>query len=72
MSDRTGISFTVNGEVAEAPAGLTLAGWLELLGRDPRTVAIERNGRLVPRATFGETPLQAGDKLELVQFVQGG
>lgn len=66
------IRFTVNGEAAEAPAGLTLAGWLELLGRDPRTVAIERNGRLVPRATFGATPLLAGDKLELVQFVQGG
>lgn len=66
------ISFTVNGEAAEAPAGLTLAGWLALLGRDPRTVAIERNGRLAPRATFAATPLLAGDKLELVQFVQGG
>lgn len=68
----TTISFTVNGEPAEAPAGLTLAGWLELLGRDPRTVAIERNGRLAPRATFGQVPLEAGDRLELVQFVQGG
>jgi thiamine biosynthesis protein ThiS len=69
---RATIAFTVNGEPAEAPYGLTLAGWLELLGRDPRTVAIEKNGRLVPRATFGATPLEAGDKLELVQFVQGG
>lgn len=66
------ISFTVNGEPAEAPAGLTLAGWLELLGRDPRTVAIERNGQLAPRAAFAATPLLSGDKLELVQFVQGG
>ena len=66
------ISFTVNGAATEAPAGLTLAGWLELLGRDPRTVAIERNGVLVPRATFGGVPLLPGDKLELVQFVQGG
>lgn len=66
------IAFTLNGTPAEAPEGLTLAGWLALLGRDPRTVAIERNGRLVPRATFGATPLEAGDRLELVQFVQGG
>lgn len=66
------IAFTINGEAAEAPAGLTLAGWLAFLGRDPRTVAIERNGSLVPRATFAATPLEAGDKLELVQFVQGG
>ncbi len=68
----TTIAFTVNGEPAEAPAGLTLAGWLELLGRDPRTVAIERNGRLAPRATFAQVPLEAGDRIELVQFVQGG
>jgi sulfur carrier protein len=66
------ISFTVNGEDAAAPEGLTLAGWLESLGRDPRTVAIERNGALVPRAAFGATPLLSGDRLELVQFVQGG
>lgn len=66
------IVFAVNGEAAEAPAELTLAGWLALLGRDPRTVAIERNGVLVPRAAFAATPLLSGDRLELVQFVQGG
>lgn len=66
------IRIWVNGELTEAPAGLTLAAWLESLGRDPRTVAIEKNGALVPRARFGDTPLDDGDRLELVQFVQGG
>lgn len=66
------IQIWVNGEVTAAAAGLTLAAWLEGLGRDPRTVAIERNGVLVPRARFAETGLDDGDRLELVQFVQGG
>jgi thiamine biosynthesis protein ThiS len=42
------------------------------LGRDPRTVAVERNGDLVPRARFAETRLGTGDRLEVVHFVQGG
>lgn len=66
------IQIWVNGEVTAAAAGLTLAAWLEGLGRDPRTVAIERNGVLVPRARFADTGLDDGDRLELVQFVQGG
>lgn len=66
------IQIWVNGEATAAAAGLTLATWLEGLGRDPRTVAIERNGVLVPRARFADTPLDDGDRLELVQFVQGG
>jgi len=66
------ISIEVNGEPQEAPADLMISAWLEWLGRDARTVAIERNGALVPRATFGVTPLLHGDRLELVQFVQGG
>jgi thiamine biosynthesis protein ThiS len=35
-------------------------------------VAVERNGLLVPRAAFAGTRLAAGDRLEVVHFVQGG
>jgi sulfur carrier protein len=42
------------------------------LGRDPRTVAVERNGIIVRRAEYGATGLEAGDRLEVVHFVQGG
>jgi sulfur carrier protein len=68
----TAISLTLNGEPRDLPAGSTVLDLLASLGRDPRTVAVERNGDILPRARFGETPLAAGDRLEVVHFVQGG
>ena len=66
------IEITVNGEVRPVPADATLSSWLASTGRAPETVAIERNGTIVRRAAFASTPLEAGDRLEVVQFVQGG
>jgi sulfur carrier protein len=63
---------SLNGEPHRVPAGSTVADLVAGLGRDPRTVAVERNGDLVPRARFGATPLGTGDRLEVVHFVQGG
>jgi sulfur carrier protein len=63
---------SLNGEPHQVPTGATVADLVAGLGRDPRTVAVERNGGLVPRAQFGATPLEAGDRLEVVHFVQGG
>ena len=66
------LEVVLNGEPHRISEGATVADLLAGLGRDPRTVAVERNGDLVPRARFGETPLGAGDRLEVVHFVQGG
>jgi len=62
----------LNGEPHRARVGGTLLDLLAGLGRDPRTVAVERNGELVPRGRFADTPVAAGDRLEIVHFVQGG
>ena len=62
----------VNGEVREAPQGLSLARALALWEIDPKKVAVELNRAIVPRSTFGERPLADGDELEIVQFVGGG
>jgi thiamine biosynthesis protein ThiS len=35
-------------------------------------VAVEHNGEIVPRATWGERILNGGDRLEVVHFVGGG
>jgi sulfur carrier protein len=45
---------------------------IELLQLKPDRVAIERNGEIVPRATWFQVSLDDGDKLEVVQFVGGG
>jgi thiamine biosynthesis protein ThiS len=66
------VAIRVNGQPMSVPAATTLATLLERLGKDPRTVAIERNGEIVRRAKFGETSLGVDDVLEIVQFVQGG
>jgi thiamine biosynthesis protein ThiS len=69
---QTLLDVVLNGEPHRISEGDTVADLVAGLGRDPRTVAVERNGDLVPRAHFGETRLEAGDRLEVVHFVQGG
>jgi thiamine biosynthesis protein ThiS len=66
------LDLIVNGEPYQVPEGATVADLVTGLGSDPRTVAVERNGDLVPRARFAGTPLAAGDRVEVVRFVQGG
>jgi len=66
------VLIVLNGEPHRLPAGATLLDLVTGLGRDPRTVAVERNGEIVRRSEYGATALAAGDRLEVVHFVQGG
>ncbi|HXO40995.1 MAG TPA: sulfur carrier protein ThiS [Thermoanaerobaculia bacterium] len=66
------LALLLNGEPHEVAADATVLDLVTGLGHDPRTVAVERNGDLVPRAAFPATRLAAGDRLEVVHFVQGG
>ncbi len=66
------MEIELNGESRDLPAGSTVASLLEAVGRDPRTVAVELNGDILPRVRYGATALTAGDRLEIVAFVQGG
>jgi thiamine biosynthesis protein ThiS len=66
------VNVVLNGDPADLPEGATILDLLAGLGRDPRTVAVERNGDIVPRAQYGETRLAPGDRVEVVHFVQGG
>ena len=73
-ASRNGPLFEIllNGEARRLSAGATVLDLLAGLGRDPRTVAVERNGEIVRRPDYGATVLAAGDRLEVVHFVQGG
>jgi thiamine biosynthesis protein ThiS len=35
-------------------------------------IALELNGEIVPRTAWANTPIQTGDRLEIVHFVGGG
>jgi sulfur carrier protein len=66
------INIQLNGEPREVPEGLTLNGLMDWLKMPADRVAIERNLEIVPRTQWDETPIQAGDRLEVVHFVGGG
>ena len=61
----------INGEQLNI-AGKTLAEYLADTAYNPRRIAVERNGEIVPRRLYGETVLADGDVLEVVGFVGGG
>ena len=63
---------TVNGETTAVAGDSRLSDLLETLGRRPEAVAVELNGEIVPRKEYPERRLAAGDRLEVVHFVQGG
>jgi sulfur carrier protein len=66
------MKIVLNGEAMEVAGGTTLAQLVASIADDPRGVAIERNLEIVPRSRHGETVLEDGDRLEVVQFVGGG
>ena len=61
----------INGEELNM-AGKTIAEYLATTNIDPKRIAVERNGDIVPKAKYGETILQDGDNIEIVSFVGGG
>ena len=66
------IEVTINGDCRQVEPGQTLAQLLSRLRLEPRMVVVERNGEIVARDRLGETPLTAGDTLEIVQMMAGG
>ena len=61
----------INGENLDI-AGKTLAEYLETTSYNPKRIAVECNGDIVPKSQYGETILHDGDTVEVVSFVGGG
>ena len=68
----TAISIVVNGEKRKAQSGAMVADLLIALGLNSGRVAIERNLEILPRPAWAQTPVEPGDRYEIVQFVGGG
>jgi len=68
------MKFIVNGVEREVAAVRTLEELLRAIGVPPdRTgTAVARNDEVVPRARWAETPVEEGDRLEVITAVQGG
>lgn len=67
------MTIYVNDKAAEIAEGLTVQAWLESQGMaDRKGLAVARNGAVVSRAQWAETPLQAQDKIVLIGVFYGG
>ena len=62
----------VNGKQVELKESLVLDKFLESNGYALTKVAVELNGKIVPRKEYTATILQDTDALEIVCFVGGG
>lgn len=66
------MTISVNGENRSAKPGASVSDLLRELGLESGRVAIERNLEILARPQWAETPVQPGDRYEIVQFVGGG
>ena len=66
------IQLSINGERRGFPGPLDVARLIEQLELAGKKVAVERNGEIVPRSRYADTPLADGDRLEIVVAVGGG
>ena len=66
------IQLSVNGQVQRVEPGADVARLLQMLELSGKRVAVEKNGKIVPRSQYVSTRLAEGDSLEIVVAVGGG
>ncbi len=66
------IGLQINGRRVELEGPTSLLSYLEKLGVNPRSVAVEHNGVIVVRSAYTDTSLGDGDVVEIVRMVGGG
>jgi thiamine biosynthesis protein ThiS len=66
------VTIQLNGDPFDLAGPISVAALLASLKIDARRVAVELNLVVLKRATFETTIVQAGDSMEIVNFVGGG
>jgi thiamine biosynthesis protein ThiS len=66
------VTILVNGDLMEAPSGMTVAALLQLLDVETARIAVELDGNVAQREQWCEILITPGAKLEIVRFVGGG
>ncbi len=66
------LSIVLNGEKRAVGIGLTVTDLLRDLGLHAGMVVVERNREILAREVLQDTPVEEGDRIELVHFVGGG
>ncbi len=66
------LEISINGEPRRFDSALTLTELLDRLEITGKKLAVEMNGEIVPKSQHANTPLNNGDRLEIVVAVGGG
>ena len=67
------MELTVNGTPCRLdPPPATVADLVRALALEGKRIAVERNGEIVPKSRYADTPVSGGDRLEVVAAVGGG
>ena len=64
--------ITVNGKQIQLTSEMSVADYLEQNNYQINRIAVEMNEEILPKYSYSETMLKAGDRLEVVTFVGGG
>jgi len=62
----------VNGQEIDCPSDCTLAALLAQLQIPTAGTAVACNDAVVRKASYGETRLEPGDRIEIIRAVAGG
>lgn len=66
------MEITINSQQRTVDTGTTLTALIDEMGLDDKRIAIEYNRDILSREQFSTITLQAGDSIEIVNFVGGG
>ncbi len=66
------MEIKINGENSEYNGAPVLGELLRFLGINPKSVAIERNLRILARDEIESEPVEPGDAFEIIRLVGGG
>lgn len=66
------INISLNNQPQSLDKSLSLHEALELWGYGNSKIAVAINGEFVPRSTYNERSLNAGDQIDIVKPVGGG
>ena len=58
-------------EISDA-VGMTMSEYLIFAGFNKAQVAVECDGKIIPKSKFDDTVIEDGQIIEIVSFVEGG
>jgi sulfur carrier protein len=66
------MTLIVNGEALDLTGDATIQSLLDSFSLNPEATAVQLNDDILERESFTATPLNDGDRVELIRIVGGG